>query len=100
VAPGELVSAGRVQTPTLALLVDREQEIRTFEPRDFWEVIATLSVAAGAWQAKWFDPAFKPNGDPAAPPASSRLRCWQHRSTAARWRRHQGPSQEQEGQGP
>ncbi|WP_051242929.1 DNA topoisomerase, partial [Azohydromonas australica] len=66
VAPGELVSAGRVQTPTLALLVDREQEIRTFEPRDFWEVIATLSVAAGAWQAKWFDPAFKPNGDPAA----------------------------------
>jgi DNA topoisomerase-3 len=66
VAPGELVSAGRVQTPTLALLVDREQEIRTFEPRDFWEVIATLSVAAGSWQAKWFDPTFKPNGDPAA----------------------------------
>jgi DNA topoisomerase-3 len=66
VAPGELVSAGRVQTPTLALLVDREQEIRTFEPRDFWEVIATLSVAAGSWQAKWFDPAFKPSGDPAA----------------------------------
>jgi DNA topoisomerase-3 len=66
VAPGELVSAGRVQTPTLALLVDREHEIRTFEPRDFWEVIATLSVAAGSWQAKWFDPAFKPNGDPAA----------------------------------
>ncbi|WP_298236000.1 DNA topoisomerase III [uncultured Azohydromonas sp.] len=66
VAPGELVSAGRVQTPTLALLVDREQEIRTFEPRDFWEVIATLSVAAGSWQAKWFDPAFKPGDDPAA----------------------------------
>ncbi|NML17942.1 DNA topoisomerase III [Azohydromonas caseinilytica] len=66
VAPGELVSAGRVQTPTLALLVDREEEIRSFEPRDFWEVIATLSVAAGSWQAKWFDPAFKPNADPAA----------------------------------
>ncbi len=66
VAPGELVSAGRVQTPTLALLVDREHEIRNFEPRDFWEVIATLSVAAGAWQAKWFDPAFKPGDDPAA----------------------------------
>jgi DNA topoisomerase-3 len=66
VAPGELVSAGRVQTPTLALLVDREDEIRSFEPRDFWEVVASLSVAAGAWQAKWFDPAFKPGGDPAA----------------------------------
>ncbi|MDZ5461105.1 DNA topoisomerase, partial [Azohydromonas lata] len=66
VAPGELVSAGRVQTPTLALLVDREESIRNFEPRDFWEVIATLSVAAGPWQAKWFDPGFKPGDDPAA----------------------------------
>ena len=54
--PGSLVSVGRVQTPTLALMVDRENAIRNFKPRDFFEVIATLSVAAGSWNAKWFKP--------------------------------------------
>jgi DNA topoisomerase-3 len=37
-APGPLLSVGRVQTPTLAMVVERERAIRTFIPRDYWEV--------------------------------------------------------------
>src|SRR4029079_10208736 len=33
-----LYSIGRVQTPTLGILVRREREIREFTPRDYWEV--------------------------------------------------------------
>ncbi len=35
------LSVGRVQTPTLALLVERDQAIKEFEPRPFWEIVAT-----------------------------------------------------------
>ncbi|SHH56365.1 DNA topoisomerase-3 [Sporobacter termitidis DSM 10068] len=45
------LSAGRVQTPTLALLVEREQEIKNFEPRDYW----TVQLAAGGFTATWRD---------------------------------------------
>ncbi len=38
----EFLSIGRVQSPTLALLVEREKEIRNFEPKTFWKIIATL----------------------------------------------------------
>ena len=40
-------TVGRVQTPTLAILVEREAKIREFKPRDFWEVIGTFDAAAG-----------------------------------------------------
>src|SRR5687767_2191347 len=33
-----LTTVGRVQTPTLAILVEREERIRAFTPRDYWEV--------------------------------------------------------------
>lgn len=49
----ESVTAGRVQTPTLALTVDRENQIRDFVSQDFWEVVGTFSVAAGLYRAKW-----------------------------------------------
>ncbi|UCH71531.1 MAG: DNA topoisomerase I, partial [Thermoplasmatales archaeon] len=38
----EFLSIGRVQSPTLALLVEREKEIKNFEPKTFWKIIATL----------------------------------------------------------
>ncbi|MDE2175490.1 MAG: DNA topoisomerase 3 [Betaproteobacteria bacterium] len=45
-------SVGRVQTPTLALLVDRQREIDHFKPRDFYQVIAHLDGGINAaWQA-------------------------------------------------
>jgi len=42
-AHGELFSVGRVQTPTLALLVEREKAIRAFVPEDYLEVQATFA---------------------------------------------------------
>ena len=36
--PGKVLSIGRVQTPTLALVVKRQREIRDFKPEDFWEL--------------------------------------------------------------
>ncbi len=38
----EFLSIGRVQSPTLALIVDREKEIKNFIPKKFWKIIATL----------------------------------------------------------
>ena len=40
-------TVGRVQTPTLAIVVERDQKIKKFVPRDFWEVIGTFRAAAG-----------------------------------------------------
>jgi Topoisomerase IA len=37
-----VISVGRVQTPTLKLLVDREREIEGFDPDDYWEIVAEL----------------------------------------------------------
>ena len=56
------LSAGRVQTPTLALIVDREEEIRRFVPKDFWTVAARLPGFTATWrdqngQARLFDQA-------------------------------------------
>ncbi len=51
-----LTTVGRVQTPTLALLVDREKEIKRFEPRDYWEVKAAFAIASGRYEGSWVDP--------------------------------------------
>ncbi|ACV62836.1 DNA topoisomerase III [Desulfofarcimen acetoxidans DSM 771] len=51
------LSAGRVQTPTLAMLVSREKEIKRFVPTDFWTVKANL----GKFQAEWRDKSGKHN---------------------------------------
>ncbi|MGH8688728.1 MAG: DNA topoisomerase III [Burkholderiales bacterium] len=54
-----LTTVGRVQTPTLAILVEREERIREFRPRDYWEVHARFGAKAGEYPGRWFDPAFK-----------------------------------------
>ena len=51
-------TVGRVQTPTLAIMVEREARIRKFVPRDFWEVIGTFDAAAGQYTGRWFDEKF------------------------------------------
>ena len=51
-------TVGRVQTPTLAIMVEREEKIRKFVPRDYWEVIATFDAAAGQYTGRWFDEKF------------------------------------------
>ncbi|OZI66242.1 DNA topoisomerase III [Bordetella genomosp. 11] len=50
---------GRVQTPTLAIVHERENRIRAFVSRDFWEVRATFVAAAGLYEGRWIDPDFK-----------------------------------------
>ena len=56
-------TVGRVQTPTLAILVEREAKIRGFKPRDFWEVIGTFDCAAGNYPGRWFDEKFSKSDD-------------------------------------
>ncbi len=52
----ENASAGRVQTPTLAIVVHLEQKIRTFVPESYWEVHATFQAEAGVYRGRWIDP--------------------------------------------
>lgn len=46
-------STGRVQTPTLAILVDHENLIDNFVPQDFWEIHGTFGCAAGSYSGRW-----------------------------------------------
>ena len=58
-----LTSCGRVQTPTLSLLVKREQFRLAFEPRDFFTLQATFSYLESSYTGKWIDPKFKKDPD-------------------------------------
>ena len=60
-----LTTVGRVQTPTLAVVVVREEQIRKFVSRDYWEIHAQFGVQAGEYPGKWFDPKWKKNEDDA-----------------------------------
>ncbi|MBI1896314.1 MAG: DNA topoisomerase 3 [Acidobacteria bacterium] len=54
-ALGESFSVGRVQTPTLAMVVERELEIRAFVPLDYLEIEATFSTEASSqYKGTWF----------------------------------------------
>lgn len=44
------LSAGRVQTPTLAMIVDRENQIKSFVPKDFWTIEAKTNGLTLRWQ--------------------------------------------------
>lgn len=50
---GNVLSVGRVQTPTLAIVVQRDREIENFVAKPYFEVIATLAVNGAAFPAKW-----------------------------------------------
>ena len=50
---GASLSAGRVQTPTLALIVRREEEIKAFKPRDYFNVRALFKTSGGSFSALW-----------------------------------------------
>ena len=56
---GSSWSAGRVQTPTLALLVERELEILSHNPVPFWRVHAKFDSSDHTYDGTWFDPKFK-----------------------------------------
>ncbi|MCL2840781.1 MAG: DNA topoisomerase III [Defluviitaleaceae bacterium] len=55
-ACGDLLPMGRVQTPTLAMLVNRYHEIKNFDPRDYWEITADFEATnAQIYQGIWLD---------------------------------------------
>ncbi len=68
-----ITAAGRVQTPTLAILARREKEIQAFKPEDYWEVHADFSVTNGTYSSRWFDPEFKKDS---AKPHGRAERIW------------------------
>ncbi|HMN21666.1 MAG TPA: DNA topoisomerase III [Ottowia sp.] len=61
-----LTTVGRVQTPTLAVVVEREEQIRRHVARPYWEVHARFGAEAGSYAGRWFDPAWKKGSDPDA----------------------------------
>jgi len=54
-----LTTVGRVQTPTLSIVVEREEKIKNFVARDYWEVRAEFVCAAGIYEGRWLDTKFK-----------------------------------------
>lgn len=68
-----LTTVGRVQTPTLTVLVEREERIREFKSRDYWEVHARFGAKAGDYAARWFEPEFRKDEDAERKPE----RLWQ-----------------------
>jgi len=54
-----LTTVGRVQTPTLSIVVEREEKIKKFVARDYWEVRAEFVCAAGVYEGRWLDQKFK-----------------------------------------
>src|SRR5205085_2887209 len=53
-----LTTVGRVQTPTLAIVVEREEKIKKFVSRDYWEIHGTFGAQAGEYVGRWFDEGF------------------------------------------
>lgn len=73
-------TVGRVQTPTLAIVVEREAAIRDFEPVDYWEVVATFRSEGGAYQGRWFDEGFRKRDDE---PHARAERLWEQAAAEA-----------------
>ena len=51
-----VLSVGRVQTPTLKLVVDRDREIAAFKSVPFWAIDVSLSAGGQAFSAQWVPP--------------------------------------------
>jgi DNA topoisomerase III len=75
-----LTTVGRVQTPTLSVVVEREELIRKFISRDYWEIHASFAAQAGEYPAKWFNPTHKKDADDAEKKAD---RVWSQREAQA-----------------
>lgn len=59
----QLTPVGRVQTPTLGILAEREDKIHHFKARSYYEVFGDFEVKAGTYRGRWFREDFDKNGD-------------------------------------
>ena len=65
----QLTPVGRVQTPTLAIVVERDQKIKSFVPKGYWEVHGTFGAKAGTYPGRWYKEDFtKTESNPDAKP--------------------------------
>jgi DNA topoisomerase III len=76
----QLTTVGRVQTPTLAILVERESKIKAFRSRDYWEVVGSFAGSGGDYTGRWFDEKFKKSEDDEAQRAE---RIWDEKKAQA-----------------
>jgi DNA topoisomerase-3 len=83
-----LTTVGRVQTPTLSVVVEREEQIRKFVSRNYWEVHGSFAAEAGEYPGKWFNPDWKKanaplqaNGEP--DPEQRADRVWNEQEALA-----------------
>ena len=84
-----ITAAGRVQTPTLAILAKREREIKAFKPEDYYEVHADFTVVRGNYSGKWIDTGFKKNPEQ---PHGRAERIWDKAKAETIHQRCQGKS--------
>jgi DNA topoisomerase III len=78
---------GRVQTPTLAILVEREDAIKKFVARDYWEVHGEFAPSTGRYSGRWFDESFAKNKTDSEQKAE---RLWDQQEAEAIRRKCQG----------
>src|ERR1700719_2035488 len=64
----QLTPVGRVQTPTLAILAEREDKIHHFKARSYYEVFGDFEVKAGTYRSRWFREDFAKDGEEDARP--------------------------------
>ncbi len=72
-----LTTVGRVQTPTLAIIVERENAIRKFKSRDYFELHGTFGCQAGEYVGRWFDEDFKRSKEKGADAELRPERIWE-----------------------
>ena len=77
-----LTTVGRVQTPTLALMVERDLKIREFQPRAYWELHGTFQAKAGSYPGRWFDEKFT-RADKGEDEAAKPERLWDEEKARA-----------------
>ncbi len=58
-----VATVGRVQTPTLTMVVDREKAIRAFEPRVYWRIKGLFKITEGEYEGVYQKPDFKKSDD-------------------------------------
>src|ERR1700761_883872 len=76
----QLTPVGRVPTPTLAIVVERDQKIKSFVPKGYWEVHGTFAAEAGTYPGRWFKDDFAK--DEANPDAKAE-RLWTEEAARA-----------------
>ena len=60
---GQVATVGRVQTPTLAIVMERELEIRNFKPRDYWRIVANFGISEGQYEGTYQKADWKKSDD-------------------------------------